>query len=191
MRKLIMWNLITLDGFFEGPKSWELDWHNDVWGAELEKFSLDTLKSTGVLLFGRITYEGMASHWTTATGKIADFMNSIPKIVFSKTLKKADWNNTTLVNENAVEEVTKLKQQSVLPAGGSGKDLNIFGSANLSSTFMQHRLIDEYRLCLTPLILGRGNPLFKTNPERMKMRLVETRPLQSSGVILRYQPVPV
>jgi dihydrofolate reductase len=131
-----MWNLVTLDGFFEGPKSWEIDWHNVVWGEELVKFSLDQLKSIGALLFGRITYEGMASHWTTATGEIAGFMNSIPKIVFSRTLKKADWNNTTLVKENAVEELIKLKQLSALPAGGSGKDLYIFGSANLSSTFM-------------------------------------------------------
>jgi dihydrofolate reductase len=107
---------------------------------------------------------------------------------FLRNAEKADWNNTTLVKKNAVEEVTKLKQQSALPAGGSGNDLYIFGSANLSSTLTQHGLIDEYRLCLTPLILGRGNPLFKTNPERMKMKLVEARPLQSGGVILRYQP---
>jgi dihydrofolate reductase len=181
MRKLMMWNLITLDGFFEGSKSWEIDWHEYVWGEELEQFSIEQLKSIGTLLFGRVTYEGMAAYWTTAKGEIAEFMNSIPKIVFSKTLQSADWNNTRLVKENAVEEVSKLKQQP-------GKDLFILGSANFSATLMEHNLIDEYRLGLTPVILGSGNPLFKPNPERIKMKLVEARPLKAGCVILRYQP---
>lgn len=181
MRRLIMWNLVTLDGFFEGPKSWEIDWHNYVWGDELERYSLEQTKSVGMLLFGRVTYEGMAAYWSSERGEIADFMNTVPKIVFSRTLEKAEWNNTRLVKDNAVGEVSRLKQES-------GKDLFIFGSANLSASFMQHGLIDEYRLGLTPVILGRGNPLFKTMPERMKLKLVEARPLESGCVILRYQP---
>src|SRR4029077_5989447 len=125
-----MWDLISLDGYFEGQKSWELDWHNSAWGEELEQLSTDQLKSLDALLFGRVTYEGMASYWSTQKGEIADFMNSLPKIVFSSTLQKADWYNTRLVKESAVDEVTKLKQQS-------GKDLFIFGSADLSSTFLE------------------------------------------------------
>jgi dihydrofolate reductase len=184
MRRLLMWNLITLDGFFEGSKSWDLDWHQYAWGEELEKLSLEQLKSIGVLLFGRVTYQGMAAYWSSAKGEIAeiaDLMNSIPKIVFSKTLEKADWNNTRLVKEEAEVEVARLKQQQ-------GKDLCIFGSASLSSTLTKHRLIDEYRLCLTPIVLGSGNPLFKLSPNRTKMKLLEARPLKSGCVILRYEP---
>jgi len=181
MRKLIMWNMVTLDGFFEGPKSWDIDWHEYVWGDELEQLSIDQSKSIGILLFGRVTYQGMASYWSTAHGEIADFMNSVPKIVFSTTLERAEWKNTRLVKKNAAKEVARLKQEP-------GKDLFIFGSANLSSTLMRDGLIDEYRLGLTPVILGEGNPLFKLSPERMKLTLVEARPLKAGCVILRYQP---
>ena len=181
MRKLIMWNLVTLDGFFEGPKSWELDWHDTVWGEEMEQYAIEQSKSTGALLFGRVTYEGMASYWPSQKGDIADFMNTIPKVVFSRTLKKADWNNTKLVKENVVEEVVKLKKEP-------GKTLFVFGSADLSSTLLKHGLFDELDLAVTPVLLGHGNPLFKTSPDRIKMKLLEAKPLKSGGVILRYQP---
>jgi dihydrofolate reductase len=181
MRKVIMWNMVALDGFFEGPKSWDIDWFEYVWNEELERFSIEQSKSVGMLLFGRVTYQGMAAYWSSATGEIAEFMNSIPKVVFSRTLERAEWNNTRLVKANAEEEVPQLKQQP-------GKDLFIFGSANLSSTLMRHGLIDEYRLGLNPLILGGGNPLFKPNPDRMKLKLLEAQPLKSGLVILRYEP---
>lgn len=180
MRKLIMWNLVTLDGFFEGPKSWDLDWHEYVWGEELERLSIEQSKSIGMLLFGRVTYQGMAAYWSSATGEIAEFMNRVPKIVFSRTLAQADWNNTRLVKANAGQEVAALKQQP-------GKDLYLFGSADLSAGLMRNGLIDEYRLCLTPVVLGGGNPLFKASPSRMRMKLVEARPLNSGAVILRYR----
>jgi dihydrofolate reductase len=181
MRKLIMWNLATLDGFFEGGKKWEIDWHEYVWGPELEQLSLDQLKEIGVLVFGRVTYEGMAGYWSKATGEIAEFMNSLPKIVCSRTLVKADWNNTTLVNGDAIEVIKRLKKEQ-------GKDLYVFGSANLSTTFTEHGLFDEYRVCLTPLLLGGGTPLFKPNPKRLKLKLIEARPLKSGCVILRFTP---
>jgi dihydrofolate reductase len=177
-----MWNMVTLDGFFEGPKSWEIDWHEYVWGDELEQLSLEQSKSIGMLLFGRVTYQGMAAYWSSAAGEIAEFMNNVPKVVFSRTLEKAEWTNTQLVKGNAEEEVANLKRQS-------GKDLFIFGSANLASTLMRHGLIDEYRLGLNPIVLGGGNPLFKPSPNRMRMKLLEARPLKSGVVILRYQPV--
>ncbi len=181
MRRLIVWNLVTLDGFFEGPKSWDIDWHEDVWGEELEQFSLEQAASADALLFGRVTYQGMADYWPSAKGKIADFMNNVPKIVFSRTLQHPTWHNTRLVHERAEEEVVRLKLQP-------GKDLLIFGSANLCSTLTRHGLIDEYRLGLTPVVLGGGNPFFKPSPNRLKMTLVEARPLKSGCVILRYQP---
>ena len=182
MRKLIMWNMVTPDGFFEGTKSWDLDWHNYVWGDELEKLSLDQLKTAGMLLFGRVTYQGMAAYWSTAQGEIADLMNSLPKAAFSHTLERADWQNTTLVRENAEQVVLDLKQQP-------GKDLFIFGSATLCSSMMQAGLIDEYRLGLNPLVLGGGTALFKPGLTQSKMRLLEARPLKSGVVLLRYEPV--
>jgi dihydrofolate reductase len=178
MRRIIMWNLITLDGFFEGPKSWDLDFHKLVWGEELERLSTEQLKSADVLLFGRVTYEGMAAYWTRAQGEDARLMNGIAKIVFSRTLTKADWNNTTLVKDRAVEEVTKLKERP-------GKDVYIFGSANLSSTLMQHGLIDEYRLGLVPVLLGCGNLLFKGGTP-VTMKLLEAKQLKNGCVIVRY-----
>jgi dihydrofolate reductase len=181
MRKLKMWNLVTLDGFFEGPKSWEIDWHDTVWGDELEEYAIEQSKTTDMLLFGRVTYEGMASYWPSQKGEIADFMNTIPKVVFSRTIEKAEWNNSRLVKENVVEEVTRLKRQP-------GKDLFVFGSANLSSTLIAHGLFDEIDLAVTPVLLGHGNPLFKTSPDRLRMKLLEARPLKSGGVILRYEP---
>jgi len=107
-------------------------------------------------------------------------MNGIAKFVFSRTLKKADWNNTTLVSGRAEEEVARLK-------GLPGKDIYIFGSAALSSTLMQHGLIDEYRLALVPVILGRGNPLFKHGTPAT-MKLLEAKQLKNGCVIVRYEP---
>jgi dihydrofolate reductase len=181
MRKLIMWNLLTLDGYFEGAKSWDLEWHNDVWDEELERLSLDQLLSADMLLFGRITYAGMAAHWPTAEGEVAGLMNSLPKVVFSRTLKAAGWANTTLVNDHAAAVVRELKR------GGAGHML-VFGSGNLSATFIREGLFDEYRLLIAPVILGSGNPLFGHGLDRQKLRLLESKQLASGGVILRYAP---
>jgi dihydrofolate reductase len=180
MRRLIMWNMVTLDGFFEGGKPWEIDWHS--WGDDLEQLSLQQLGSADLLVFGRRTYQGMADYWQTATGAVAELMNDIPKVVFSRTLDSADWRNTRLVKTDAETEMAGLK-------AGSGKDMFIFGSADLSATLMKASLIDEYRLGLNPIVLGGGNPLFKPLPFRMPMKLIEARPLESGCVILRYAPV--
>ena len=181
MTRLIMWNMVTLDGYFEGPNSWEIDWHESVWGEELEQLSLNQLQSAGMLLFGRVTYEGMANYWPSVTGEVADFMNSIPKVVFSRTLVTAEWSNTRLVKSDAQDEVLKLKQQP-------GKDIFIFGSADLSATLTRDGLIDEYRLGLAPVVLGGGHPLFIPGNGRLALRLLEAKPLKSGCVILRYEP---
>jgi dihydrofolate reductase len=180
MRRLILWNLVTLEGFFDGPKGWDLDWHNVVWGEELEQLSLMQLRSAGMLLFGRLTYEGMARYWPTAEGDVAQLMNSIPKLVFSTTLARADWSNTRLVTSDAALEVATLKAQP-------GEDMYIFGSALMASSLIASGLIDEYRLCLVPVVLGGGNPLFKPGVGLPAMRLLEARQLNSGGVILRYE----
>jgi len=189
MRKLIMWNVITLDGYFEGKQNWDLSFHEVIWGLELEKLSLEQLHSADYLVFGRVTYEGMAAYWTKAEGEnaeIAELMNKIPKLVFSKTLKSVDWNNSILINENASSEISKLKAQ------GDG-DMYVFGSANLSETFMNDNLFDEYRLGIAPVILGSGRPLFKqgiTSPKWMashkNLKLISTQQLSNGGVVLIY-----
>jgi dihydrofolate reductase len=184
MRKLIMWNILTLDGYFEGPKSWTLDWHDSVWGEELERLSVEQLNSADMLLFGRVTYEGMAGYWRTAKGEsaeIAELMNSIPKVVFSRTLGEPEWANTTLVKENAAAKVLELKQQG-------DRNMFVFGSADLSASFVNEGLFDEYRLALAPIILGSGSTLFGRNLNRRKLKLLESRPLSSGGVLLRYAP---
>lgn len=183
MRKLIMWNMVTLDGYFEGTHGWDIDFHNRGWGEELEQLSLDQLGAADLLLFGRATYQGMADYWPTATEDVAELMNSIPKVVFSRTLQSADWKNTRLVKSDAAEEVRRLKQ-------APGKDIYIFGSADLAASLTAAGLIDEYRLGLNPVALGSGNPLFKPMSRPLNMKLLEARPLKTGCIILRYAPEP-
>jgi dihydrofolate reductase len=179
MGKLIMWNVVTLDGFFEGSRSWDLQFHETVWGDELERLCIDQLSSTDRLLFGRVTYEGMAAYWKTEQGTVADYMNNLPKVVFSRTLENPDWNNTIQVRENAVAVVRALKQQAE-------RDLYVFGSAQLSETLIEADLFDEYRIGVAPLILGSGRPLFKNGLGRHRLKLIDSTPCASGCVILRY-----
>lgn len=181
MRKLVMFNIITLDGCFEGEKNWDLDFHDLVWAKELEQLSIEQLKSADMLVFGGVTYEGMAKYWTTAQGDTADLMNSIQKVACSPTLKSADWNNTTIVRD-AVVELPKLKQQ------GNG-NMFVFGSGILCEALMKAKLFDEYRLVIVPVILGKGRRLFNQGLNYQKLKLLESRPLSTSGVILRYAPM--
>jgi dihydrofolate reductase len=174
-----MWNLITLDGYFEGDKNWNLSFHEEVWGQELEKISIEQLKSADFLVFGRVTYEGMFDYWKTEEGEIAEYMNKIPKLVFSRTLKSVDWNNSTLVNGNSSAEISKLKHQ------GDG-DMYVFGSANLSETFINDNLFDEYRIGISPVISGSGRPLFRKGISPGKLTLVSSQQLSTGGVILTY-----
>ena len=179
MSRLVMWNLITLDGFFEGAASWDLGWHELVWGEELERISLEQLRGADRLLFGRVTYEGMASYWAGAEGEVADLMNSVPKVVFSRTLRQPDWSNTRLAGDDAVAEVSRLKGE------GDGETL-VFGSGELCAALTRAGLFDEYRLAVVPVLLGRGKTLFGRGLEQLKLSLLEARPLDSGAVILRY-----
>lgn len=181
MSRLIMWNLTTLDGMFDDPEPWELSFHQYAWCKELERFSLEQAEDVGALVFGRRTYEGMAAYWSTAEGETADFMNAVPKYVFSRTLDHAAWANSTLVKEDAGDAMARLKK-------GPGKDLFVFGSADLSATLAQRGLFDEYRIGLVPVTLGEGRPLFKPGSEPLKLALRESRPLGDRCLLLRYQP---
>jgi dihydrofolate reductase len=181
MGRLIEWNLISLDGYFEGAKKWDLEWHNYVWDAELEKFSLDQLHKAGMLLFGRTTYEGMVAYWKTAAGPVAELMNSLPKVVISRTLKQTDWNNTRTLRGGSAEEIARLKRDVE-------KDILVFGSGALSATLIRNNLFDELHIALAPAVLGRGVTLFGRDLPRRRFTLLEARPLQSGLVILRYAP---
>lgn len=150
--------------------------------GELENYILETQLAAGTLLFGRVTYERMAAHWPTAEGEIAEFMNSVPKVVFSRTLPSADWTNTTLLRDDVPEEVATLKRQP-------GGDIFVFGSAGLSATLIEHGLVDEYRIGINPILLGGGVPLFKGRTGRLPLSLVDVTRLGSGLVILHYRPV--
>lgn len=184
MSKLIMWNLITLDGYFQGEENWDLSFHEIVWGPEMEDFSLEQLNAASYLVFGRTTYEGMAEYWKTAKGEIADFMNNLPKIVCSRTLNSPDWNNSILIKENVAKEIAALKEKS-------DKDMYVFGSANLSETLIRENLIDEYRIAIAPVILGKGRYLFPKGLPEKKLSLISSQPLMTGGVILKYKSLSV
>jgi dihydrofolate reductase len=184
MRNIILFNLVTLDGFFAGPNG-EIDWHRV--DDEFNTFAIEQMNTADGLIFGRVTYQMMESYWPTPTAMkddpiVADKMNSIPKIVVSRTLQTAEWNNTRLVKENITEEFVKLKQQP-------GRDLFIFGSAGLAATLIQHDLIDEYRLIVNPVVLGSGIPLFQSIREPFHLKHVKTKTFLNGNVLLIYQPI--
>lgn len=181
MRKLIMWNIITLDGFFDGAVPWELPFHEAIWGQELEKLSLEQLRAADYLVFGRATYEGMASYWGTAQGEIADLMNGVSKLVVSKSLQAVDWQNAELISDDAADRISRLKTE------GDG-DMYVFGSANLSETLIESNLFDEYRIGIAPVIMGQGRPLFGRGLSYKNLLLLSCQQLSNGGMVMRYRP---
>src|SRR6202162_3801683 len=187
MRKIIAFDLVTADGLFAGPNG-EIDWHN--YDDEMGTHSVEQLKSLGALIFGKTTYELMASYWPTPDGVkgepvVAGIMNSIPKIVFSKTLQEVKdgplWKNVKVFHEIKPEEIIKMKEQE-------GGDIAIFGSGTIVQQLTNLGLIDEYRLIVNPLILGNGKPLFKDIKDRLNLQLVNTRVFKNGNVLLCYEP---
>ena len=184
MRKLYISEMITIDGFFEGPNK-EIDRHNV--DAEFNEYAIDQLDRTGLLVFGRVAYELMASYWPTELAKtddpmVARMMNEIPKIVVSNSLAEASWSNTRVIRENIGDEILKLKQEP-------GKDIGIFGSSRLAATLLEIGLIDEVRMFIAPVVLGMGNPLFPARSGRIDFKLLRTEKFRSGNVLLCYQPV--
>ncbi len=181
MRKAILFNMVSVDNYFEGPNA-DINWHHV--DAEFNDFAIQQLDSAGGVIFGRKTYQMMASFWPSQFAIendpiVAEKMNSILKYVFSNTLDKAEWNHTTLLKGNAIEELKNLKQQP-------GKDLIVFGSANLASALTRQGLIDEYRLMVNPVILGGGELLFKNVDEKINLNLLKTKTFQNGNVLLFY-----
>jgi dihydrofolate reductase len=180
MRRVFWQMNVTLDGFMEGPKR-ELDYTAQVVDEDFDRYATNMLKSIDTILLGRVTYQLFAGYWPSATGPDADRLNELPKIVFSRTLEKVEWKNSRLVKGDVAEEVARLKQQP-------GKDLALFGSADLASTFIQLGLIDEYRIFVTPFVLAGGTPMFKDIKDRIALKLLKATTWSSGVVALYYQP---
>jgi dihydrofolate reductase len=184
MRKLVAFNFITLDGYFEGPEKGDISWHKH--GKEENEFSAKMLTLESTLLFGRVTYDLMAGYWPTTYAIkndpiVAEGMNKADKIVFSRTLRKAEWNNTMVVKGNIGEEIEKLKQMS-------GKDMTLLGSGSIINQFTELGMIDEYQIMIDPVVIGRGTPIFRNIRNQMDLKLIETNIFKSGVVLLIYRP---
>jgi len=179
MRKIIVSNYVSLDGYFAGPNG-EIDWF--VWDEETAEYSKELAESIDTILFGRVTYELMASYWPTVTTEdpmITEYMNRSVKIVFSRTLERADWKNTRLIKAMNKEEILDLKKQP-------GKDMVIYGSGSIVSALAQWGFIDDYRLFVNPVVLGSGKPMFKGLNERLKLKLCDIKTFHCGVVLLQY-----
>lgn len=183
MRRLFSFNMMTLDGFFEGPNR-DISWHRV--DSEFNDYAISQLHEIDTLLFGRLTYELMATYWPAPDAlrddaAVAGLMNRMPKVVFSRTLQQAGWENTRLVRDHVGEEVLALKQQP-------GKSIAVLGSADLLSTLIHLHLVDEHRVMLNPVILGSGTPLFKKSDASVAMQLLSASTFGNGNVLLRYEP---
>ncbi|HEX2347761.1 MAG TPA: dihydrofolate reductase family protein [Ktedonobacterales bacterium] len=191
MRRIISMIHLSLDGFASGPND-ELDWI--AYDEELERYAHSLHAQTDAVIWGRRTYQGMASYWLTIPGnpestpaelEHAQYLQDATKIVVSRTLDHIDWDgaqNTVLIKDNIADEINRIKQQP-------GKDIWFLGSPVLAQTFMQLDLIDEYRININPTVLGQGKPLFAGVTRAFPLRLLESRALTSGVIALRYEPV--
>jgi dihydrofolate reductase len=184
VRKVIASPFVTLDGFIAGPDG-ELDW--SVGDEAFDREQLPALLGrVDEILLGRLTYQALAAYWpftSTEEDRIADLVNTIPKVVFSRTLAQAPWGqfkNARVVKGDPAAVVAQLKQQA-------GKDMVIFGSGRLVSELAQAALIDEYQLRVNPVVLGRGKRLFCDFKERVKLQVLDSRTSPSGVVVLHYQ----
>lgn len=181
MRKLIVFNLITTDGYFEG-KDEDISWHRI--DEEVNGYLIEQMKTADTLLFGRKTFEIMEYFWPTKEAfeldpVVSEMMNNYNKIVFSTMRSQTTWGKTGWVQGNIVEKVKALKNQQ-------GKDMLVFGSAGLCKSLIKHNLIDEFRLMINPVTLGSGRPFFHT---KMNLNLLKTKVFGNGNVLLCYRPV--
>jgi dihydrofolate reductase len=187
MRKLVVFNHVSLDGYFvdaNGDMSWAKADHQD---AEWNAFVAGNASGGGVLVFGRITYELMAGFWPTpfaieSMPAVAEGMNKMPKVVFSRTMDQASWNNTTLVKGDLAAEMRKLKQ-------APGEGMAILGSGSIVAQLAQEGLIDEYQIVVNPVVLGAGRTMFEGVKEKLSLKLTKTRAFGNGNVLLCYEPM--
>jgi dihydrofolate reductase len=189
MGKIVVSEFVSLDGVFEDPGgsegtklgAWTFKFKR---GADGDKFKLDETMASDTLLLGRITYEGFAQAWPGRTDDagFADKFNSMPKYVVSTTLKTADWNNSTIISSNVVEEIKKLREKP-------GGDIAVHGSGKLVKTLMENNLVDQYNLMVFPIVLGSGRRLFNDLDTPATLKLISTQEVGPDGVvILTYHP---
>jgi len=185
MRKLMVFNSMSLDGFIADGKG-DMSWAHKQ-DEEWNSFVAGNASGDGVLVFGRRTYDMMAGYWPTPMASqnspvVAKRMNELQKIVFSHTMEKAFWQNTTLMKGELAVEMKRLK-------GQPGADMVILGSASIAAQLSDARLIDEYQVAMNPVVLGRGKSMFAGLREKLPLKLVRSQSFQNGNVFLTYQPV--
>jgi dihydrofolate reductase len=186
MGKLIVFNSVSLDGYFTDPKGDMSFAYNDRKDPEWDRFVEGNASGAGALLFGRITYEMMARYWPTPAAAesmpvVAERMNNSPKFVFSRTMDRATWKNTTLLTGDLHGEILTLKAKA-------GAGIAVLGSGSIVSQLAQHGLIDEYQLVIIPVLLGSGRTMFEGLGKRLSLEVVETRTFRNGKIFLRYVP---
>jgi dihydrofolate reductase len=186
MGRIVVTEFVSLDGVVEAPGGGE-DFRHGGWSFEIargdegDKFKLDETHSSEALLLGRVTYEGFAAAWPSRDGEFADKFNTMPKYVVSSTLEDPEWNNTTVLKGNVVDEVAKLKQDQ-------DGDIVVHGSPRLVQTLIDHDLVDEFRLMVFPVVLGSGKRLFGETSDKKPLRLVDSKVVGDGVAILVYAP---
>jgi dihydrofolate reductase len=186
MGRVVVSQFVSVDGVIEDPGGSE-DFDRGGWafqfdrGPEGDKFKLDEVMESDALLLGRVTYEGFAAAWPSRDGEFADKFNTMRKYVVSTTLKEPTWSNSTLIDGDVAEAVSKLRQEP-------GGNILVNGSARLVRELTKHGLVDEYRFMVFPVVLGSGKRLFADASDTTALRLVEARPV-GECLILRYEPV--
>jgi dihydrofolate reductase len=177
MRKLVVSNNVTLDGRMSDALDWSIPGDDE----DFVKRNVDLLNHSDGLILGRKSYEFFAGLWPSRSGEFADLMNGIAKYVASTTLENPEWQNTRLIEGDVLDAVAKLKEQP-------GKGLIVYASGVLAKTLMAHDLVDEFRLWVHPVVLGRGSTFFPDGMERMDLELVESTEIWSGVAILTYRP---
>jgi dihydrofolate reductase len=186
MGRIVVTEFVSLDGVMEDPGGSE-DFVHGGWtfeinrGEEGDKFKLDEALEADALLLGRVTYEGFAEAWPSREGEFADKFNSMPKYVVSSTLDEAEWNNSTVLKGDVVEEVSTLRQ-------GADGDIVVHGSAQLVQALVEHNLVDELRLMVFPVVLGSGKRLFGDTSDKKPLRLVDSKTVGDGVAIVTYEP---
>jgi dihydrofolate reductase len=179
MRKVVAVEFVSLDGVMESPEEWAFSYSND----EMDEANASGMAASDALLLGRVTYEQMAAYWSNQSGGVpmVDYLNSVPKFVVSTTLDTVEWQNSTLIEGDVVEEIARLKQQP-------GKDIAILGSGTLVRSLLQDDLLDELRLIIHPIVLGSGKRLFEDGSDRKALELVDSKIFGTGVLYLTYQP---
>ena len=181
MRKVTAGLFVSLDGVTESPEKWQLPYFDDEMGEAVGA----AMAAADAMLLGRVTYQEFASYWPGVSSEeqpFAGYMNDTPKYVVSTTLEEPlEWNNSTLIKGDIPEGVAALKEQP-------GKDILVFGSADLVNTLTQHDLVDEYRLMVFPVVVGKGKRLFAEGLDTKAMTLVDSTTFESGTIVLTYRP---